>query len=124
MADAHMQSYQLQPGSWENRAAIQQPSRVELDVLLTNSGGASAAVGDEVAGRAAERGRPRQVAHEPDQAQQRERLCRALLQCPHLAESAAPRLVSRYTTSFADITIGRRREAIHVDDRLNLTRQR
>lgn len=72
--------------------------------MPTDGGGAGAAVGDEVAGRAAKRGRPRQVVHEPDQAQQRQWLRRALLQCAHLAESATSRQVSHNTTSFADLT--------------------
>lgn len=55
-------------------------------------------------GRAAERSRPRQVAHKPDQAQQRQWLRRALLQCAHLAESAPTRLVSYSMTSSADLT--------------------
>lgn len=64
----------------------------------TDGGGSGAAVGDEVAGAAAEGGRLRQVIHEPDQAQQRQRLGGSLVHRAHLAESAASSHASALTS--------------------------
>lgn len=64
---------------------------VDTEGRRTDGCDSGATVCDKVAGAAAERGRLRQVMHEPDQAQQRQRLRCSLVQRPHLAESAALR---------------------------------